>query len=80
MNTLALDRLKASGWTPDRKVDFSSIRAAYENAEMEIPEKLQLFFSSYAFLVIKYEDEDHTMESHYIDPSVDFLNYNKKRL
>ena len=77
MNDLALQRLTAAGWTPDRRVDYSSIENAYAKAGMTIPDKLKSFFSSFAFIHIEYDIQHIEQESHYFDPSFDFHNYNK---
>lgn len=44
MTELTLQRLKAAGWTPSRKVDITPIEKAYAEAGMVIPEKLREFF------------------------------------
>ena len=43
MTELTLQRLKAAGWTPGRKVDISPIEKAYADAGMVMPEKLREF-------------------------------------
>ena len=55
MTELTLQRLKAAGWTPSRKVDITPIEKAYAEAEMVIPEKLREFFSEFGFLKIIYD-------------------------
>ena len=54
MNDLALKRLTAVGWTPDRKVDCSKIESEYAEHHLELPQVLREFFSSFAFLRIYY--------------------------
>ena len=57
MNDLALQRLTAAGWTPERKADYASIEKDYEIAGMEIPDKLKPVFSSFGLLEIEFDDQ-----------------------
>ena len=80
MTELALQRLKAAGWTPGRKVDITPIEDAYADAGMQIPDKLREFFEEFGLLGIRYEEKYSDFvkkEGHYINPCVDFLNYGK---
>ena len=44
MNDLALKRLTAVGWTPDRKVDYSEIEQLYRDQNLTMPDVLHVFF------------------------------------
>ena len=69
MTELTLQRLKATGWTPDRKVDITPIEEAYAEEGAHIPEKLREFFAEYAFLDIEYYDSVRDVhEEHNINP------------
>ena len=47
MTELTLQRLKAAGWTPGRKVDITPIEEAFAKAGMQIPDKLRDFFEHF---------------------------------
>ena len=68
MNDLALKRLTAAGWTPDRKVDCSEIEREYAEQHLELPQVLREFFSSFAFLRIFYVDHYGSENKHIISP------------
>ena len=68
MNDLALKRLTAVGWTPDRKVDCSKIESEYAEQHLELPQVLREFFSSFAFLRISYVDHYGSEHKHIISP------------
>ena len=77
MNDLALQRLTAAGWSPERNVDITPIERDYAEAGMQIPEQLQSFFSSYGFLRIQYDIQHIEPECHYFDPTGIFRIYDK---
>ena len=79
MTELALQHLKAAGWTPGRKVDITPIEEAYAEVGMEIPPKLREFFEEFGLLGIEYDRGPNCgTENHHLDPRVDFLNYEKE--
>ena len=67
MNDLALKRLTAVGWTPDRKVDYSEIEQLYRDQNLTMPDVLHVFFSSFAYIET-YEITDDRNHWHSIDP------------
>ncbi|MCR5621793.1 MAG: SUKH-3 domain-containing protein [Treponema sp.] len=79
MTELALQRLKAAGWTPGRKVDITPIEEAYADAGMHMPDKLREFFTEFGLLTFSWgKKEDMTDEFHSINPCVDFKNWTKE--
>ena len=78
MTELTLQRLKASGWTPGRKVDISPIEKAYAEAGMVLPKKLREFFTEFGFLTIRYDIQHTELERHTLNPVSDFRNYSKE--
>ncbi|MBQ4024864.1 MAG: SUKH-3 domain-containing protein [Treponema sp.] len=78
MTELTLQRLKAAGWTPGRKVDITPIEEAFAKAGMQIPDKLRDFFEEFGFLSIEYDIKHIKNESHYFNPCFDFYNYDKE--
>ena len=68
MNELALSRLKESGWTADRHVDYSEIEKAYSDNGLEMPDELREFFDRFAFLKIVYILPNGKIEKHFFNP------------
>ncbi|MBQ1727986.1 MAG: SUKH-3 domain-containing protein [Treponema sp.] len=54
MTELTLQRLKAAGWTPGRKVGITPIEEAFAKAGMQIPDKLRDFFDDYGIYGTAY--------------------------
>lgn len=76
MTELTLQRLKACGWTPDRKVDISPIEEFYDEKGIVMPQFLREFFTQYAFLHIEYYDSKRGVhEEHNLTPSDDQIYY-----
>ena len=75
MNDLALKRLTAVGWTPDRKVDCSKIESEYAEHHLELPQVLREFFSSFAFLRIYYVNHYGFEKKHIISPRCIFESF-----
>ena len=71
MNDLALKRLTAVGWTPDRKVDYSEIEQLYRDQNLTMPDVLHVFFSSFAYIET-YEITKDRNYWHSIDPGSAF--------
>ena len=78
MNDLALKRLTAAGWTPDRKVDCSEIECLYREHNLILPDLLRVFFESFAYLG-NDEITDDRYEWHYIGPEAVFSQYDSRR-
>ena len=74
MNDLALKRLTAAGWTPDRKVDCSEIECLYREQNLILPDVLRIFFESFAYLDT-YKMTDNDNDWHCIDPSTVLFRY-----
>ena len=75
MTELALQRLKAAGWTSGRKADISQIEEAYAEAGMQIPDKLREFFEEFGFLRLTFDIRHTEPERHTPDTRRLFLNY-----
>ena len=67
MNDVALKRLTAAGWTPDRKVDCSEIERLYREQNLILPNALRVLFVSFAYLGTN-EITDNRDDWHYIGP------------
>ena len=74
MNDLALKRLTAAGWTPDRKVDCSEIECLYREQNLILPDVLRIFFESFAYLDT-YKMTDDEDDWHCIDPYTVLFRY-----
>ena len=74
MNDLALKRLTAAGWTPDRKVDCSEIECLYREQNLILPDVLRVFFESFAYLGTNKITNDRS-EWHYIGPDAVFSEW-----
>jgi len=80
MTELTLQRLKAAGWTPGRKVDITPIEDAFAKAGMQIPDKLREFFEEFGFLTFSWgKKENMTDERHVIDPRMELQYLSKKQ-
>ena len=75
MNDLALKRLTAAGWTPDRKVDCSEIERLYCEQNLILPDVLRVFFTSFAYLEITDAITDDTNCWQYIGPDAIFFTW-----
>ena len=77
MKQITLDRLHVSGWDNNRVVDYSGIVLAYEKEQLIMPDILKQFFSSFAFLKIRYEKRPGEMEKHSFNPIYEFIYFHK---
>ena len=75
MNDLALKRLTAAGWTPDRNVDCSEIERLYREQNLILPDVLRVFFESFAYLETTKAIIDNMNYWHYIGPDAIFLSW-----
>ncbi len=78
LDSLALERLTACGWTRERHVDYSSIEKKFSKQNMNLPSVLREFFDRFAFLEVEYPNGDDGTDGHYFDPSCTFSYYSRR--